>query len=71
MKGAELKSLRVRFHLSVAKAARQVEVNPRNWTRWESGSRAVPDAIVKLFKMINETRNESGTRPKITLKKGR
>lgn len=69
MTGAELKALRVQFDLSIAKAARQVEVNARTWSRWESGSRAVPDSIVKLFKLINETKSITHAQPTITLKR--
>lgn len=54
MKGDDLKELRKQLGLSVADAARQVEVTPRTWSRWESGDRAIPRGAVKLFCMVNK-----------------
>jgi DNA-binding transcriptional regulator YiaG len=56
MKPDELKRLRESHGLSIAKAARQVEVTPRTWTRWESGDRQIPDGAIKLFRLLNEER---------------
>jgi transcriptional regulator with XRE-family HTH domain len=50
--GAELKQLRKSLNLSLAQAARQVEVTPRTWARWET-SEQVPDGAVKLFRVVN------------------
>jgi len=54
MTGSELKQLRNRCGLSIASAARQVEVNQRTWSRWEAGERKIPPSIVKLFKLLNK-----------------
>lgn len=69
MTGSELKALRESFGLSVAKAARQCEVNARNWGRWESGQRVVPDSIVKLLRVMNQIKTPTESRPTITIKK--
>lgn len=53
MEPAKLRKLRKSLDLSVADAARQVEVNPRTWQRWESGDRAIPRGTVKLFRILN------------------
>lgn len=53
MEGKELKQLRKSLGLSLAKAARQVEVSPRTFARWESGVQHIPEGAVKLFKMLN------------------
>lgn len=53
MTGAELKTLRKSLGLSLAEAARQVEVAPRTWARWES-SHTIPAGALKLFKMVNK-----------------
>jgi DNA-binding transcriptional regulator YiaG len=52
MNGAELKKLRKDLGLSLAQAAKQVEVSVRTWARWET-SETVPDGAVKLFKIVN------------------
>lgn len=52
MTGAELKRLRKDLGLSSAAAARQVEVSPRTWLRWEA-SKSVPSGAVKLFRIVN------------------
>lgn len=54
LKGDDLKALRKKLGLSLAEAARQVEVTPRTWARWESGERAIPTGAVKLFLMVNK-----------------
>jgi transcriptional regulator with XRE-family HTH domain len=54
MKGEELKKLRYELNLSLADAARQVEVTPRTWARWESGERSIPRGAIKLFYMVNK-----------------
>lgn len=52
---AELKALRYKLGLSLAEAARQVEVTPRTWARWESDDdkRVIPKGALKLFYMVN------------------
>lgn len=56
MTALQLKALRRRLGLSVAEAARQVEVAARSWYRWENGSRSIPDGAVKLFKLLNKVK---------------
>lgn len=53
MTGQQLKELRAKLDLSVNKSARQCEVSPRTWARWESGKLPIPDGAVKLFKILN------------------
>jgi len=54
MDGAELKKLRKELGLSLAQAARQVEVSPRTWARWEAGDQSIPDGAMKLFRILNK-----------------
>lgn len=54
MTGPELKALRKSLGLSLAQAARQVEVSARSWARWEAGTQKIPDGPVKLFKLLNK-----------------
>jgi transcriptional regulator with XRE-family HTH domain len=54
MTGPELKALRKKLGLSLAQAARQVEVSPRTWARWESGDQGIPEGAMKLFRLLNE-----------------
>jgi DNA-binding transcriptional regulator YiaG len=56
MEGSELKALRKSLGLSLAKAARQVEVSPRTFARWESGVQKIPEGAIKLFKILNKVR---------------
>ena len=56
MTGTELKAWRNKLGLSLAQAARQVEVTPRTWARWEAGERKIPEGAMKLFKLLNEKR---------------
>ena len=56
MIGTELKAWRNKLGLSLAQAARQVEVTPRTWARWESGERRIPGGAMKLFRLLNEKR---------------
>ena len=53
MVGFELKKLRKTLGLSLATAARQVEVSPRTFARWESGAQNIPEGAIKLFKLLN------------------
>ena len=53
MKSEELKKLRKTLGLSLAQAARQVEVSARTFARWESGVQKIPEGAVKLFKILN------------------
>lgn len=52
MTGAELKALRKQLGLSLNEAARQVEVSPRTWARWEVSDKPPPSGV-KLFKIQN------------------
>jgi DNA-binding transcriptional regulator YiaG len=52
--GPELKKLRQELGLSIAKAARQVEVSARTWARWEAGNQSIPEGAVKLFRILNK-----------------
>ena len=54
MDGAELKKLRKELGLSLAQAARQVEVSPRTWARWEAGDQSIPEGAMKLFRILNK-----------------
>lgn len=58
MTGHELKKLRKSLGLSLAQAARQVEVSVRTWARWEVCER-VPEGAVKLFEIENGLRKPS------------
>lgn len=49
----QLRMLRKRLGLSVAKAAAQVHVSPRTWVRWESGEVPVPEIAAHLFSVVN------------------
>ena len=53
MNGQELKAMRKQLGLSLAQAARQVEVSPRTWARWESDERKIPEGALKLFRLLN------------------
>ena len=53
MNGPELKQLRKKLGLSLAQAARQVEVSPRTWARWEAGDQNIPEGAMKLFRILN------------------
>ena len=53
MTGPELKALRKQLGLSLNQAARQVEVSPRSWARWEAGGQAIPEGAMKLFRILN------------------
>lgn len=58
MEGAELKKLRKQLGLSLAQAARQVEVSPRTFARWESGVQKIPAGALKLFFILNKVKRE-------------
>lgn len=51
MTGADLKKLRKKLGLSLSQAAKQVEVTPRTWARWEVDG--APPGAEKLFKIVN------------------
>jgi DNA-binding transcriptional regulator YiaG len=53
MDGAELKKIRKTLGLSLAQVARQIEVSPRTWARWEAGDQAIPGAALRLFLILN------------------
>jgi transcriptional regulator with XRE-family HTH domain len=53
MTGSELKQLRKELGLSLAEAARQVEVSVRTWARWEASDEGAPPGAVKLFRIVN------------------
>ena len=54
MTATELKELRNNLGLSIAKAARQVEVSSRTWSRWESGTQTIPEGAIKLLRLLNK-----------------
>lgn len=54
MTGAELKELRKTLGLSLAQAAKQVEVSSRTWARWEAGDQSIPEGALKLFRILNK-----------------
>jgi len=54
MKPEQLKQLRLSAGLSVSQAAAQVHVTDRSWRRYEKGDRAIPEAIVHLFCVVNK-----------------
>jgi len=59
MMGSELKNIRKNLKLSSAQAAKQVEISPRTWCRWESGETPVPEGSAKLFKLLNKSKSRS------------
>lgn len=50
---SSLKKLRQSLGLTIAQAAKQVEVGHRTWARWESGDQAIPAGYLRLFKLLN------------------
>ena len=58
MKPEELKALRNKLGLSVAKAAGQVHVTARSWSRYEDGTRPIPDGVIHLFCILNDLNYE-------------
>lgn len=58
MTGDELKKLRKSLGLSLQQAARQVEVSPRTWARWEV--QGAPPGAEKLFKIVNGLEKPKG-----------
>lgn len=54
MTGQQLKAMRKKLGLSLAQAAKQVEVSVSTWCRWENGTTPVPRSAAKLFKMVNK-----------------
>jgi DNA-binding transcriptional regulator YiaG len=54
MDGQKLKALRKELKLSLAQAARQVEISPRTWARWEAGDSKPPEGAIKLFLILNK-----------------
>ena len=56
MTATELKRLRKKLGLSLAQAAKQVEVSVSTWCRWESGETPVPKSASKLFRMVNKVK---------------
>jgi DNA-binding transcriptional regulator YiaG len=44
-----IKQLRKDAGLSISRAARLLSVNDRTLTRWESGDRRMPDAVLELL----------------------
>lgn len=49
----EVKQLRESSAMSVAEAARCVQIAGRSWQRYESGERKIPEGIVELFCIKN------------------
>lgn len=50
--GLQLRRLRKKKALSVAKSAALVHTAPRTWVRWESGETPVPEMAVHLFCLL-------------------
>jgi predicted transcriptional regulator len=48
-----VQDLRAKASVSIADAAKQVEVERRTWQRYESGERDIPAGVVKLFCLLN------------------
>jgi putative transcriptional regulator len=49
----QVKKLRDDAGLSVAQAARCVQIADRSWQRYESGDRQIPPGLVELFCLKN------------------
>jgi DNA-binding transcriptional regulator YiaG len=49
----DVKKLREQAGLSVAMAARTVQISDRSWQRYESGDRQIPPGLVELFCIKN------------------
>lgn len=49
----QVKAMREKAGLSVAEAARCVQIERRSWQRYESGERKIPPGIVELFCLKN------------------
>jgi len=45
----EVKRMRKKAGLSIAQAARIVQIADRSWQRYESGDRKIPPGLVELF----------------------
>lgn len=54
MTGLKLKALRKKLNLSLAQAAKQVEVSVSTWCRWENGTTPMPKGAEKLFRILNK-----------------
>lgn len=54
MSPVELKELRKELGLSIADAARQVQIHPRSWARYEAGDRQIPKGMLELFLIKND-----------------
>lgn len=55
MEGIELRARRVAFGLSVAEAARLLDVNEKHWRDWEAGRRPVPVGVAESMLEFSET----------------
>jgi len=51
MEPAEVIALRELAGLSIAEAARTVQIAERSWRRYEAGERSIPPGLVELFCM--------------------
>lgn len=59
MTNIELKALRRLFFLDVADAAQFIgNCHVRTWQRWEQGTRAIPDDVVKIMNQFKDERME-------------
>ena len=54
MEPKELKALRNKLGLSVTKASGQVHVSARTWSRYEDGTRPIPDGVIHMFCILNK-----------------
>ena len=59
MTGPEFKALRKKLDLSLSQTARQLEVSSRTIARWESGQMKIPAGAVKLFRLLNNVKEET------------
>ena len=58
MTGKELKRLREKLGLTLAMAAKQLDVSIATWCRWQNAD-VVPASRVKYFLMLNDERIKS------------
>ena len=54
MKPEKLKALRNKLGLSVVQSAEQVHVTGRSWSRYEDGTRPIPEGVIHLFCILNK-----------------
>ena len=52
----QLKQLRTDLGLTMAQAALMVHITQSAWSRYESGSRPIPECIVHLFCLLTDSK---------------